>query len=341
MRSWRQTIAAAAGGGCARHGLHASAAARATRRCATATRCSATSRVTTQHPVRDRSRLAGQPGGAQARPVPRRWATRRRAGRRSCGCTAAASAAATRPTRCRSTWRSTFAKQGYVVGLDQLPAARLRLRRATRASRPARSRRSRRSTTPRRRSAGCAVTPASSASTPTRIGIGGESAGGITATLVGLHSEDPGGSGNPGFPSTVRGFVSISGGLPERRSSRARATRSACSSTAPPTAWCPYQWSDATTAAMLDAGVPALAAAPGRRGPRALRRSTARSTSSRRDYFLYLALDLAHAAGQPTSAARAYGRQLRTAGREPAGEATAEQHPQLRRLEKRARALAH
>jgi len=35
---------------------------------------------------------------------------------------------------------------------------------------------------------------------PSRIGIGGESAGAITATLVGLHSEDPGTSGNPGFP---------------------------------------------------------------------------------------------------------------------------------------------
>ena len=49
---------------------------------------------------------------------------------------------------------------------------------------------------------------------PTRIGIGGESAGAITATLVGLLSEDVGTSGNPGWPSTVGGFVSVSGGVP-------------------------------------------------------------------------------------------------------------------------------
>jgi dienelactone hydrolase len=48
---------------------------------------------------------------------------------------------------------------------------------------------------------------------PTRIAIGGESAGGITATLVGLRSQDAGESGNPGFSQEVRAFSSISGGI--------------------------------------------------------------------------------------------------------------------------------
>lgn len=50
---------------------------------------------------------------------------------------------------------------------------------------------------------------------PDRIGFGGESAGGITATLVGLRADAPGSSGNPGFPSGIGGFVSVSGGLPQ------------------------------------------------------------------------------------------------------------------------------
>jgi dienelactone hydrolase len=49
---------------------------------------------------------------------------------------------------------------------------------------------------------------------PTRIAIGGGSAGAITALLVGAHSEDPGTSGTPGVSSKVGGVVSISGVLP-------------------------------------------------------------------------------------------------------------------------------
>lgn len=48
----------------------------------------------------------------------------------------------------------------------------------------------------------------------TRIAVGGESAGGIIASGVGVLSAQPGESGNPGFPSDVGAFVSISGGLP-------------------------------------------------------------------------------------------------------------------------------
>lgn len=47
-----------------------------------------------------------------------------------------------------------------------------------------------------------------------RIAIGGSSAGGATALLVGTRPEDPGTSGNPDERSSVRAVVSISGPLP-------------------------------------------------------------------------------------------------------------------------------
>jgi acetyl esterase/lipase len=46
---------------------------------------------------------------------------------------------------------------------------------------------------------------------PDRIAIAGTSAGAITALNVGYGPEDVGNSGNPGFPSTVRAAVSLSG----------------------------------------------------------------------------------------------------------------------------------
>ena len=47
-----------------------------------------------------------------------------------------------------------------------------------------------------------------------RIGIGGSSAGAVTALLVGTRPNDPGDSGNPGERSSVRTVASMSGGLP-------------------------------------------------------------------------------------------------------------------------------
>jgi dienelactone hydrolase len=173
---------------------------------------------------------------------------------------------------------------------------------------------------------------------PTRIGIGGESAGGITATLVGLHSEDPGSSDNPGFQSTVGGFVSISGGLPNGVfASAGDALGLFFHGTADNVV--PHEWSDATTAEMLEAGVGAWLQLQDGAGhvPYAQYRTLYLEQT---DYFLYLALDLAHAAGQPTSAARAYGRQLQRLATSPRAKGLLEQHPRLRRLEKRARAVA-
>ena len=142
-----------------------------------------------------------------------------------------------------------------------------------------------------------------------RIGIGGESAGGITATLVGLHSEDPGTSGNPGFPSTVRGFVSVSGGLPSGAfASAGDAIGVLFHGTADRTV--SPDWSTQTAVAMVKAGVPAWLQLQDGAGhvPWLQYRSLYLEQA---DWFLYLALDLAHAHGQPVAAARAAERQLR------------------------------
>ena len=173
---------------------------------------------------------------------------------------------------------------------------------------------------------------------PTRIGIGGESAGAITATLVGLNSGDPGNSGNPGFPSTVRGFASISGGLPIGNFANAGdAPGLFFHGTADPIV--PSRWSDLTTAAMINAGVPAWLQHQDGAGhvPYAQYRSL---YLEQMDYFFYLTLDLAHAGGQPVAAARAYGQRLERMATSPSAKRLLRRQPQLLRIEKRARALA-
>jgi para-nitrobenzyl esterase len=47
-----------------------------------------------------------------------------------------------------------------------------------------------------------------------RIAMGGGSAGAVTSVLAATHSEDPGTSGNPGYPSNIRAALSVSGGMP-------------------------------------------------------------------------------------------------------------------------------
>ena len=169
---------------------------------------------------------------------------------------------------------------------------------------------------------------------PTRIGIGGESAGAITATLVGLLSEDVGTSGNPGWPSTVGGFVSVSGGVP---------TASVASPGDAPGLFfhgtadniVPYAWSVNTAIAMLNAGVAAFLELQDGAGhvPWAQYRTLYLQQA---DWFLYAALDLAHAAGQPPAAARASEQQLRKLGGSPSVKRQLKKHPKLKRVKKRA-----
>jgi dienelactone hydrolase len=168
---------------------------------------------------------------------------------------------------------------------------------------------------------------------PSRIGIGGESAGGITATLVGLRPDDPGSSGNPGFPSAVGGFVSVSGGLPNGLfASAGDAFGLFFHGTADGVV--PSSWSTDTAVAMLRAGVPAWLQLQEGAGhvPWGSFRSLYLEQST---YFLYLALDLANAAGQPASAARASERQLERLSETPQVERLMDRYPRLERLEQR------
>ncbi len=92
---------------------------------------------------------------------------------------------------------------------------------------------------------------------PNRIGIGGESAGAITATFVGVWSDQPGDSGNPGYRSDVEAWVSISGGLPGGLFvGPGDAPGFLFSGTADPLV--PYQWSVDTANAMDAAHVPVV-----------------------------------------------------------------------------------
>jgi acetyl esterase/lipase len=90
---------------------------------------------------------------------------------------------------------------------------------------------------------------------PERIGIGGESAGAITATGVGVDADQVGNSGNPGYSSKVNAWVSISGGVPAGIFVDATDSPGFLfSGTADNTV--PYQWSVDTANAMNAAGVP-------------------------------------------------------------------------------------
>ena len=144
---------------------------------------------------------------------------------------------------------------------------------------------------------------------PTRIGIGGESAGGITATLVGLRPNDPGSSGNPGPPSAVKGFVSVSGGYPSGLLVSPIASPGLLFHGTADRVVSP-QWSRDTWAALVRNGVAAFLQEQEGAGhvPWAQYRGLYLQQS---DYFLYYVLDLAHAQGQPTSAARAVDSQVR------------------------------
>jgi dienelactone hydrolase len=142
-----------------------------------------------------------------------------------------------------------------------------------------------------------------------RIAMGGESAGAITATLTGLRPDDPGDSGNPGYSSNIGAFVSISGGTPNGAFASADdAPGLLFHGTADQVV--PAQWSIDTPVALLHAGVPAFLQLQEGAGhvPYTKYRSLYLEQS---DYFLYDALDLAHAHGQPAAAARASARQLR------------------------------
>jgi predicted esterase len=149
---------------------------------------------------------------------------------------------------------------------------------------------------------------------PTRIGIGGDSAGAIAATAAAARQDDPGDSGNPGYSSEVRGFASLSGGLPNAVFVGAGdAPGVLFSGTADGTV--PYSWSVDTEHALQAAHIPAFLNTFNGVGHDPYDAFHAEFILEQSDYFFYDLLDLAHAPGSPPSAARAASVQQRRLAR--------------------------
>jgi acetyl esterase/lipase len=128
---------------------------------------------------------------------------------------------------------------------------------------------------------------------PTRIGIGGSSAGAITALNVGFNPDDPGTSGNPGPSSAVQGAVSLSGGLLGGTAEKSDAPVLLFHGTADPLV--PYGLATRTIDLARAAGIPAFLITWEGEGhvPYAQHRQQILDTTTN---FFYSALDLAHAA---------------------------------------------
>jgi para-nitrobenzyl esterase len=125
-----------------------------------------------------------------------------------------------------------------------------------------------------------------------RIAVAGSSAGAVTSLLVDWRSEDPGTSGNPGFPSAVRAAVSISGGAP---------TNEWIDANDPPAIFfhgdqdrtVPFEWAVRNAAEMYNLGIFTVLRVFEGQG-HGLGWTTEIQQQS--DYFLYYAMDLANAA---------------------------------------------
>ena len=132
---------------------------------------------------------------------------------------------------------------------------------------------------------------------PTRIGIGGSSAGAVTSVEVGINSGDPGDSGNPGYSSKVGGFMSLSGGVPagyESYFDSADSPGMFFHGTADSVV--PYQWAAIAAANLLNVGVAALLETLDGAGHVPYNQYHDQIVSQS-DYFFYDFLDLAHAEG--------------------------------------------
>jgi acetyl esterase/lipase len=123
-----------------------------------------------------------------------------------------------------------------------------------------------------------------------RIAMAGGSAGAVTSVLAATHSEDPGTSGNPGYPSDIRAAVSISGGMP---------TNELIDAGDSPTLFIhgtedrvvPFEWAVANAAKMQELGVftvlePIEGAGHGLAG------DYGQLINEQSDYFLWFAMDL-------------------------------------------------
>jgi carboxylesterase type B len=126
-----------------------------------------------------------------------------------------------------------------------------------------------------------------------RIAIAGTSAGAITALNVGYGPEDVGDSGNPGFASTVRAAVSLSGAKILTTANPGEAAALLFHGTAD--GLVPYQWALNTVAEAKGAGLQAFLTTFEGAGhvPYTENRTTILDQTTN---FLYWTLDLTHAA---------------------------------------------
>jgi dipeptidyl aminopeptidase/acylaminoacyl peptidase len=123
-----------------------------------------------------------------------------------------------------------------------------------------------------------------------RIAMGGASAGAVTSVLAATHSEDPGTSGNPGYPSNIRAAVSVSGGMPTNDLiDKGDSPTLFIHGTEDPVV--PYAWAVQNAAAMYNLGIfTVLEAIEG--AAHGLAADYGQLIDEQSDYFLWFAMDL-------------------------------------------------
>jgi dienelactone hydrolase len=143
---------------------------------------------------------------------------------------------------------------------------------------------------------------------PGRIGIGGESAGGITAAGVGMVAENPGAGGDPAVSDRVQAWFSISGGLPGGLFATADdAPGLLVHGTADGVV--PHQWSVDTANALVALNRFALLQTIDGAGHVPYVEPHKSHMVTQAQYFFFYMLDLAHAAGQSAATQRSADRQ--------------------------------
>ena len=144
----------------------------------------------------------------------------------------------------------------------------------------------------------------------TRIAIEGASAGAGTALAVAVDSQDPGDSGNPGYSSKVGAAISISGDFPPSEAPLYDASDSPIlmfNGTADRIV--PYSDAVQTASELRQAHVPVVFE-PLQGAGHVPFDTDGTLMTEQSVYFAYDFLHLATAAGQPPSAARAFGKQV-------------------------------
>ena len=162
---------------------------------------------------------------------------------------------------------------------------------------------------------------------PSRIAVEGTSAGAGTALAVAVNSGDPGTSGNPGYSSKVGAAVAISADFPHSLASSyfdpSDSPIQMFNGTADQVV--PFPIAVQTAVDLYNAGVPVVFE-PLQGAGHVPFSTDGPLMISQSVYFCYYFLDLAHSAGQPASAARAFDQQASALLRQNPGLARSLKH---------------